>query len=322
MVFNRHKGRKWLADILNDVSEKIEEISGYGWVKRTAPEKSKIAITWSARVVRRATQPLRQMSTMFGRNSGSTGSTDSVESNPPPYSSSTILPSTGIFMSPRTDFATPTAVQSQPGHEEERDSGEVSGCPSDASPVASPTTPSSPEPGTKVSPARVRFVNIVRSAVMANRLSGIGDEAKAKVPRSLKDGRATDRESETVTMPSSRIAGLIPRLQRTAPAQDIAAHTALVRHMQVSTKPLVTFVPVFDCLCQFSPDGKFLATCSWDRTSVIFRVGVCLVDVSLHHITERLSRNNSLPIRYCCTPPDSSAKLHGESYCFGNTRHE
>jgi len=35
----------------------------------------------------------------------------------------------------------------------------------------------------------------------------------------------------------------------------LAAHSALVRHMQ------------------FSPDGKFLATSSWDKTSVIFRVG-------------------------------------------------
>ena len=289
-------------------------------MKRTAPEKSKTALTWSVRIVRRATAPLRRMSAMFGRSSGSTGSTDSVESNPPLYPSSTILPSTGIFTSPRTGFASPTVsgVQSQPGHEEERNSGEASGRPSDASPVTSPTTPPSPpEPGTEISPAKVRFMSLVRSAVMVNRLIGIGEEAKAKVSRSLTAGKATDQKPEVATMPrSSRVAGLVPRLQNMAPSQDIAAHTALVRHMQVSTKPLVTFVPVFDRPYQFSPDGKFLATSSWDRTSVIFRVGVCLVGVSSRRITEPPFRNNSLPIRYCYTPPDLLAKLHGKCCYF------
>ena len=254
-------------NIIKDASEKVKEISGYEWVKRTALEKSKTAITWSVRVVLRASVPLRRISAMFGRSSGSTGH------------------------------------------------------PSDACPVASQTTPPpSPEPGTGVSAARVRFMSLVRSAVMVNRLIAIGDEAKAKVSRSSTDGKAT--EPEIATMPSSRVVDLVPRLQSMVPAQDIAAHTALVRHMQVSTKPVVTFVPTFNRLRQFSPDGKFLATSSWDHTSVIFRVGVCLVDVSLRRITERLFRNNSLPVRYCCTPLDSPAKLHGESYCFGNTRHE
>jgi WD40 repeat protein len=37
--------------------------------------------------------------------------------------------------------------------------------------------------------------------------------------------------------------------------QDLPAHTALVKDIQ------------------FSPDGKYLATSSWDRTSAIYRVG-------------------------------------------------
>ncbi|KAJ3554822.1 hypothetical protein NM688_g2905 [Phlebia brevispora] len=51
-----------------------------------------------------------------------------------------------------------------------------------------------------------------------------------------------------------RIAALVPKLRRMEISQDVAAHVALVRHIQ------------------FSPDGKFLATSSWDRTSMIFRV--------------------------------------------------
>jgi WD40 repeat protein len=118
----------------------------------------------------------------------------------------------------------------------------------------------------------------------------------------------------TVIKPgSSRVAGLVSRLQNMAPTQDIAAHVALVRHMQVNTNQVVSFTPFVNHVLQFSPDGKFLATASWDRTSVIFHVGVCLIDVSLRCITERLVRNNLLPTVCCCTPLDSLVKLHGKS---------
>ncbi|KAG6867651.1 hypothetical protein C0993_012706 [Termitomyces sp. T159_Od127] len=48
----------------------------------------------------------------------------------------------------------------------------------------------------------------------------------------------------------SRVAALSPKLKQLEPTQDVAAHTGLVRHLQ------------------FSPDGRYLATSSWDKTSV------------------------------------------------------
>jgi len=290
IVFNRHKGKKWLAEILDDVSDRVGAVTGYGWVKKTAPERSKTAFSWSARVVRRASIPLRRMSTVFSRTSGSTGSVDTVETTPPPYTSPTIPPS-ALIMTPRSGTMPPTksVVHFQLGREDARSSGEVSGRPSDASPIASPTIPpSTPELVTEVSAARARFMNLVRSAVMVNRLIGVGDEVKAKVSRSLTDGKATDRKTAgAVTMPrSSRVAGLVPRLQNMTPTQDIAAHAALVRHMQVSRRPTVAFVPIVNGVPQFSPDGKFLATSSWDRTSVIFQVGVCRIYILLRCATE------------------------------------
>jgi len=282
IVFNRHKGRKWLAEILDDASDKLGAVTGYVWMKKTAPERSKTAFSWSARVVRRASILLGRISAMFGGTSGSTGRADSVEfeSIPPPYASPTIPPS-AVIMTPRSGIIpTKSVVHFQLGREDERSSGEVSGRPSDASPVAPPTIPpSTPEPVTEVSAARARFMNLVRSAIMVNRLIGVGDEVKAKVSRSLTDGKAPSRRSTgPVAMPrSSRVAGLVPRLQNMTPTQDIAAHAALVRHMQVSVKSTAAFVPVVDGTPQFSPDGKFLATSSWDRTSVIFHVGVCYI---------------------------------------------
>jgi len=316
IVFNRHKGRKWLAEILDDISDKLGVVTGYGWMKKTAPERSKNAFSWSARVVRRASIPLRRMSTMFGGTSGSTGSSESVESIPPPYTSPTIPPS-AVIMTPRSGTMAPTksVVHFQLGHEDGRSSGEVSGRPSDATPVASPTIPpATPEPVTEVSAARARFMNLVRSAVMVNRLIGVGDEVKAKVSRSLTDGKATDRKSTgPVTMPrSSRVAGLVPRLQNMTPTQDIAAHAALVRHMQVSVKPTSASILAVNGIPQFSPDGKFLATSSWDRTSVIFHVGVCHMYIFSRCEAERLGRNNSLPIVCCCTPPGLLVRLHGK----------
>ncbi|KAJ4491756.1 WD40-repeat-containing domain protein [Lentinula lateritia] len=52
----------------------------------------------------------------------------------------------------------------------------------------------------------------------------------------------------------SRLNALVPKLESLTPMQGKVAHRALIWNLQ------------------FSPDGKFLATSSWDKTSVIFRV--------------------------------------------------
>ncbi|KAL4079435.1 WD40-repeat-containing domain protein [Scleroderma citrinum] len=68
--------------------------------------------------------------------------------------------------------------------------------------------------------------------------------------------KANRQGSEVVNnIRGSRFAHLIPKLKTLQPTQDLMAHSALVRYLE------------------FSPNGKFLATSSWDRTSAIFRVG-------------------------------------------------
>ncbi|KAJ7598511.1 quinon protein alcohol dehydrogenase-like superfamily [Mycena floridula] len=57
-----------------------------------------------------------------------------------------------------------------------------------------------------------------------------------------------------VVASSVRISALRPKLECLEPVQDMTVHQAMVRHLQ------------------FSSDGKFLATTSWDRTSIVLRV--------------------------------------------------
>ncbi|KAF8649190.1 hypothetical protein AX16_005988 [Volvariella volvacea WC 439] len=67
-------------------------------------------------------------------------------------------------------------------------------------------------------------------------------------------GKRATVEEPVKAMTRSRVALLVPRLKVLEPTQDLPAHQALVRHLQ------------------FSPDGRYLATSSWDRTSLIFQV--------------------------------------------------
>lgn len=95
----------------------------------------------------------------------------------------------------------------------------------------------------------------------------------------------------------SRFSHLIPKLKTLQPTQDLMTHSALV-----------------SCL-QFSPNGKFLATSSWDRTSAIFRVGVCLfcqLFAMMAYLTLPSSRNSRL-IGYSPTHMVLLARLLGTS---------
>ena len=243
IVFSQHEGKKWLAEILDDASEKIKKVTGYRWVKKTAPGKSKIALTWSAQIFRRVMAPLRRIGPMFGRSSGRVGNVDT--SIPPPHSP-TILPTTSIMPS-RTYHASPagSVVQSQLDREDEKNSDEAGVRPSEDSLIASPTTsPPSPEPGAEVSAARARFMNLVQNVIMVNKLIRTGDEAKAKVSISLTDDEATDREQ--VAVESSRITGLVPRLRSMTPTKDIGAHAASVRHIQASINQVMMSAPIFN----------------------------------------------------------------------------
>ncbi|EDR02767.1 small part of WD 40 repeat protein [Laccaria bicolor S238N-H82] len=57
---------------------------------------------------------------------------------------------------------------------------------------------------------------------------------------------------EPVTVLKSWISTLVPKLAALEATQDLAAHNTLVHHLE------------------FSPDWRFLASSSWDKTSTFF----------------------------------------------------
>jgi WD repeat-containing protein 26 len=103
-------------------------------------------------------------------------------------------------------------------------------------------------------PMRQRTTSSTMTSDSGSASAGGSSTAIALSGRTTFGPRRQKTVLEEPVMLRSRVAMLIPKLKGLDVVQDIPAHQALVRHLQ------------------FSPDGKFLATSSWDRTSVIFRV--------------------------------------------------
>ncbi|KAF8835610.1 WD40 repeat-like protein [Paxillus ammoniavirescens] len=103
------------------------------------------------------------------------------------------------------------------------------------------------------SDARQRFINAIRSVIM------LQSTVRPIPPRPVVDrselspGRFPDPGMSALR--GVRMTNAIEKLKALITLQEIGAHQALVRHLQ------------------FSPDGRYLATSSWDRTAVIFHVG-------------------------------------------------
>ncbi|KAF9530279.1 hypothetical protein CPB83DRAFT_851296 [Crepidotus variabilis] len=125
-------------------------------------------------------------------------------------------------------------------------------------PLTTPPIPSSS--ATPVDSPRPSSVTIAASATSGH---GGGGRSEPIRKRTTSSGvgaasiinRRQTLPGERVGHVGSRLSTLMEKLIDLEATHDLAAHAALVRHMQ------------------FSPDGRFLATSSWDKTSVIFRVG-------------------------------------------------
>ncbi|KAF8155867.1 hypothetical protein B0H34DRAFT_512681 [Crassisporium funariophilum] len=280
-AFSRHRGQKWLSDVLIDAKDRFWLLPGITWLERgfnlITGHIGKLFKTLVHICV-----GLIACLTCWKREADKD---DDLEAHGlPTRSCQTYNPESKEPMSPTRHRASDaTAVtQTEPP-------------PTPASPLAPPTPVNSPtdkeiswgnltkanattEADTNANTnantptvGKQLWRNAVRNVTMRNTMTSLTPSAVTVInkPRSEPIRKRTtssnmngfgmpDRKkttAEPVIFSRSRISTLVPKLIEMEATHDLAAHTALVRHMQ------------------FSPDGKFLATSSWDKTAVVFRVG-------------------------------------------------
>ncbi|PPQ66008.1 hypothetical protein CVT24_011952 [Panaeolus cyanescens] len=291
-AFARHKGQKWLSDVLNEGTDTFLQLSGISAIATGCVwlyDRCSALWDWIARLY---TAFVQTFTSCFRRSC--LGGGDDVEARagtpPAPEPSPTYAfdPKDPLSpIKPRTSDA--TAVMSEPSMP--------------ASPTTGPTVINSPVDklslsdghagnANPTSPTKQRWrkaVLTVAKRINADQgtgpssfptggatpggmgisvsISGSSGERGRPVPRRQRttssnfnpfgpfDNRRKGTDLIPITTTKSRVTSLVPKLVELEPTQDLAAHAALVRHMQ------------------FSPDGRFLATSSWDKTSTIFAVG-------------------------------------------------
>lgn len=253
-VFSRHNGKKWLQDSLDDWWDAITSIPPF----HQFVECLHVLGLWTSSVSRgtraAATHAGSAVNSFFHRRSDETLHPSSSENTLPSAAS----PEGVVLNSPHTRYGSensftvssspiPPATVAKSTH-----GSTVSFALSSEKLSGTPSTPASSPP------SRSRFAQTVRNVIRMQQAT-IPYTARTTRPMSptlLSPDAIHRKDTQPVPMQSSRVAGLVPKLRGLEPTQDLAAHQALVRHLQ------------------FSPNGKFLATSSWDRTSVIFNTGV------------------------------------------------
>ncbi|KAH8113819.1 WD40 repeat-like protein [Phellopilus nigrolimitatus] len=254
-TFNRHRGRKWLMDVLGEVNQEFYQIPLVNWLWSVPSGHAKRAASGTRVTLTRVRTGLGRVGTTLGtavrtrvRNHASSDAGDCEKGA-----------QNGGVTSPGGSAAHPRASQTSPA------SPTLASPYSErvASPLSVPGTPTGPAlpPAASAESAqtagalagRRRFANVVRGVISANKVlgaGGLGAKAAAAPPPLAE----RDEAAATASVRVSRVATLIPELKSLQPMQLFQPHTALVRHLQ------------------FSPNGEFLATCSWDRTCLIFKV--------------------------------------------------
>lgn len=241
-VWNRHKGQKWLADVLSETRVGLISTPDMAWFIHEPRNAARKVSYWG----RRKYHDLSDQVTNAGqivRDKLSIRQLQQEEDPESPISSGT--------NSRRVRSHTLKPVSATNVH---RPSNATI---LDAIPETAPSTADGEDtvlndagtsaPGYTVSPsstspAKARLQNVVRSVMMMR--AGATPLVATPSPRQrTMSSVATRGKLVEKAIPSrSRIAELVPILRKMEVTQDVAAHVALVRHIQ------------------FSPDGKFLAT--------------------------------------------------------------
>ncbi|KAJ7485562.1 hypothetical protein FB451DRAFT_1230279 [Mycena latifolia] len=253
-VFLRHRGRKWLSDVLLDSKEQFMALPGIKRIRkvfRGIKRRFRIAKRAVARVTSKTVN-------LLSASSSDSEKSEDLEANILPVSNghsreTSAMASVAQFPTISEDGATSPALSAQEASGSATNSPMVSGA---ANEGATPTTPG---------PTRGKL--LWKSALQTVKMRTVAASPfGARTPHRQRTTSSTltttygERKRTIMDEPipalvvRSRVATLKPKLSTLVATEGLDAHQALVRHLQ------------------FSPDGKFLATSSWDRTSIIWRI--------------------------------------------------
>lgn len=239
----RHKGQKWLADVISESKVQMHSLPGIAWCIQEPRNFGRKVAYWSRRQWHEVCDQFSRVGNVFSklfnlRKQSESGSLEDGEPKSPispafaaePLSAISLGRHSETMLSPISERA-PSTIDGQDDHTVLSDSG--------ATVINAPPV---------LSPARTRFKNIVRSVMMVRSASGaasaFGSVAGPRRQRTMSSdaGKSGQFELSPAMVRGSRVAALIPKLKKMEATYDLAAHQALVRHLQ------------------FSPDGKLLAT--------------------------------------------------------------
>ncbi|CAE6468328.1 unnamed protein product [Rhizoctonia solani] len=271
-IFSRTRGKRWLFDVLNETQARIHRILGITWLLKQVPEdigprlmrwsrvqlyniKTAFQAAYIYCTCRRPTEideekqahlsdfaaAAPRSSALPPRPSGARSDDDTVSNADTSYSA---------LASPRfTDkqpLPTSTSMTSIPSS-----SGGYPQFPPGVPSLTLPPTITEAEPQR---PSTQRLKSLVERIIAINK-SAPGRTVSGRMDPEPTTGRP--RGSSEGYIPASyalkaRIQKLKPGLENLRITQFMTEHMALVKHMQ------------------FSPNGDYLATCSWDRTAIVW----------------------------------------------------
>ncbi|KAG6829712.1 hypothetical protein H0H92_003747 [Tricholoma furcatifolium] len=245
-IYLRHQGKKWLSDALTEYTNMFLSLPGMEQIKIFVEFVEDRLLQWWESLQRLCA---RLLCIGYARSSSSEHSND-IEAGP------------GLPTAHRNNipFDTPTSPLRRASDATDHPTSPTFSL---ASPTISEKPPS--EAPTPVSPGKRLWNNALRTVRMHSALSPLPSREPRRRRTTSSNLPGTERKKTLMVeepgkiVSRSRVAALSPKLKELEATQDVAAHTALVKHLQ------------------FSPDGKYLATSSWDRTSVVFRVDDPLV---------------------------------------------
>jgi hypothetical protein len=268
-AYAKHQGSKWLADVLEDANERFRCLPPVRWMEGVSADVArhgKTGIKRSNTALSVASGRAKTLALQIFVPRTSSSSDDTLPTTQPPNRFSPD-PASPALSSRMTEQGGGVLGQSAFAHLRQMSLGTESEGSVPPPTPADGTGPNATGDEILTSPAKTRFASLVRAAVLMRRQAQgpsaafmlAGQKQRARTATMMMPNAATNSGGPKV----SRLMKLTPKLKSMEPTQDLAAHSALVRHIQ------------------FSPDGKYLATSSWDRTSQIYRVGVSDSQLSL-----------------------------------------